>query len=256
MSDIHAELLAAQARRQPVALAIIVDSARSVPRRPGAKMLVYVDGTTSGTVGGGEMEARTIAECLDALTVGKPRRLSYALVDPTSGDPGVCGGEVEIYVEPYMPQRTLFVIGAGHVGAAVAHLATWLGHRVVVWDDREGIAETIDDLDDAVVLGGSLAQALETEPIDEHTQVVMVTRNVALDVEILPHVLATKSPYIGLMGSNRRWETTRAQLVEAGHSDEELDRVVSPIGLEIHAETPAEIAVSIMAEIIGTANDG
>ena len=248
MSLLH-ELLAAVEDRRPVVLVTVVDSARSVPRRPGSKMLVYPDGATSGTVGGGEMEARVVTEALDALAARRPRRLSYSLLDPRSGDPGVCGGEVELYLEPHMPQTTVYVIGIGHVGRAVVELADWLGYRVVAWDDRAELTDGIDGADQ--VLTGTIAEALAAAPPDEHSRVVMVTRNVDLDVEILPALLGTPVPTIGLMGSNRRWSTTRKRLVEAGIAEADLDRVHSPIGVEIAAETPAEIAVSILAEVIG-----
>ena len=246
--NILAELLAAQEARVPVVQAIVVDARRSVPRRAGSKMLIYADGTTSGTIGGGEMEARVVREAVEAMTIRRPRRLTYSLVDPGAGDPGVCGGEVELYLEPLMPQTTIYVIGVGHVGQAVVELAAWLGYRVVAWDDRVELIETLKAADAMVT--GPIGDALATEPIDAQTVVVMVTRNVGLDAEILPVLLTTPTPYIGLMGSNRRWDTTRRRLREAGVAEADLDRVHSPIGVEISAETPSEIAVSILAEII------
>lgn len=248
MSALLEELLCATRARRPVVLCTVVGSSRSVPRRAGSKMLVYADGTTSGTIGGGEMEARVVIEAQQALAAGRPRRLSYALVDPGAGDPGVCGGEVDLYLEPHMPQTTIYLVGAGHVGRAVAELATWLGYRVVVWDDREDQLDGLDGVDAA--LSGPITDAVAAQPVDAHTRIVMVTRNVGLDLEILPALLATPAPYIGLMGSNRRWSTTRQKLAEAGVAEADLDRVHSPIGVEISAETPAEIAVSILAEVI------
>ena len=248
--NLLSELLAAAEARLPVVLATVVDTRHSVPRRAGSKMLVYADGATSGTIGGGEMEARVVAEALDAMSDRRPRRLTYALVDPSAGDPGVCGGEVELYLEPHMPQTTIYVIGTGHVGQAVVELASWLGYRVVAWDDRSELVAGIEGAEATVT--GPITEALATEPIDEHTMVVMVTRNVALDAELLPPLLATPAPYIGLMGSNRRWDTTRQRLIEAGVAAEDLARVHAPIGIEISAETPAEIAVSILAEVISS----
>ncbi len=248
MTDVLRELLEAVDTRTPVVLCTVVGTSRSVPRRAGAKMLVYADGHTTGTIGGGEMESRVIDEALAALAEGRPRRLTYSLVDPASGDPGVCGGEVDLYLEPHMPQSTLFLVGAGHVGKAVAELATWLGHSVVVWDDRPEQLADIGDV--AATVTGPIEAALEQHPVDEHTRVVMVTRNVQLDTTLLPVLLSTLAPYVGLMGSQRRWATTRQKLSEAGVADADLDRVRSPIGVEISAETPAEIAVSILAEVI------
>lgn len=244
------ELALAVEQRQPVVLATVVDTRMSVPRRAGSKMLIYPDAQTSGTIGGGEMEARVVSESLEALSAARPRRITYSLLDPSTGDPGVCGGEVELFLEPYMPQSTIYVVGIGHVGRAVVELAHWLGYRVVAWDDRVELTENVDGAD--AVLSGSIAEALAQQPIDAQTRVVMVTRNVELDVEILPALFATPTPYIGLMGSKRRWDTTRELLLAAGHGDDDFDRVQSPIGVEIAAETPAEIAVSILAEVIGS----
>ena len=247
-----AELAAAIDAGTPVVLATVIRTNRSVPRRAGSKMLVFADGTTSGTVGGGEMEHRVINEAVDVLRTGTPCVLSYRLVDPNAGDPGVCGGEAEIYLEPYMPKPTLLIVGAGHVGRAVIELASWLDFTTVVWDDRVEMITELDhsDLEIHLAASGSLTALLEDHPLTADAAVVIVTRNVALDVEILPHILATPARYVGLMGSNRRWTTTRAKLAEAGVAAAELDRVQTPIGIEINAETPAEIAVSIMAAVV------
>ncbi len=259
-AEIVAELAAAVEAGEPVVLATVVATRRSVPRRPGTKMLVYRNGRISGTVGGGEMEYRVTLEAADALIDGRPRVLSYALVDPAEGDPGVCGGEADIYLEPYMPHAQLFVIGGGHVGKAVAELAHWLGFRTVVWDDRAELAAEAAAADEVdAVVTGPIAGLVETYEIGANDSVVIVTRNVALDVEILPVLLGTEASYIGLMGSNRRWSTTRTKLAETGITGPSLDRIKAPIGVEIAAETPAEIAVSILAEVIAhrrTVSDG
>lgn len=245
-----AELLAAIDQREPVVLATVVATRRSVPRHAGAKMLVYADGRQSGTIGGGEMEARVIAAALDAIGDGRTRLLDFSLVDPRAGDPGVCGGDVSIYLEPHMPPATVYVVGCGHVGRAVADLAHWLGFRVVATDDRVDHAtpELVPHAD--VVVAGPLGVALAEAPITADTHVVLVTRNVPLDLEILPLLLASPARSIGVMGSTRRWATTRDELLARGVAADALDRVVAPIGVEIGAETPEEIAVSVLAEII------
>ena len=115
---------------------MVVRSKGSTPRHSGSKMLVYPDGSIVGTVGGGELENRVIREALDAISDGSSRMLEYQMSDPERGDPGVCGGQVEVYVEPFRPKPTIVVIGAGHVGKAVAHLAHWLGFWVILNDDR------------------------------------------------------------------------------------------------------------------------
>jgi len=251
---IFEELLSRVANRKPVVLCTVIDSNRSVPRKAGAKMLVFEDGSTLDTIGGGEMESRVISEALKAIKEKKPRQLNYALVNPSEGDPGVCGGEVAIYLEPYMPQITIYILGAGHIGKAVSELSYWLGYRVIVWDDRE---EVISDFGgEGSTLSGPLIKALSAEPIDEHTRVVVVTRNAQVDSEILPTILDTPAPYIGVMGSGQRWKVVRDTLIEEGISAKVVDRIATPIGLAIAAESPEEIAVSILAEVIAGDNVG
>ncbi len=250
------ELIAAQRRGQPVALATITRARGSVPRHTGSKMLIYEDGRTSGTVGGGELEARVIAAGIETLQEGHPRTEPYSLVDLGRGDPGVCGGELEVYLEPYLPPATVFVIGAGHVGQAVADLAYWLGFRVVVNDDR---AEMVNEelIPHAhLYLPGDIQEALAQQPLHRNTYIVLTTRNVKVDRQILPHLLDTPAPYIGVIGSKRRWEHAKKLLREDGFADEQLSQFHSPIGLELNAETPREIAVSIMAEIIMLSRGG
>lgn len=244
------ELLDAQAKGVPVVLATVVRTQGSVPRHSGSKMLVYENGRISGTIGGGEMEARVVAESAAALQDQQTRIIPYTLVDPQRGDPGVCGGEMQIYLEPYLPPATLFVIGCGHVGQAVADLGHWLGFRVVVTDDREELVspDVIPNAD--VYLPGDFAAALTANPIHSNTYVVLVTRNVKVDQEIIPLLLDCPAPYIGVMGSKRRWAHTLQLLKQDGYDETAIANFHSPIGLELNAETPAEIAVSILSEII------
>lgn len=236
--------------RVAVAVATVVRTHRSVPRRAGAKMLVFDDGRQLGTVGGGELEQRVASAARQALTTGRPVMLEIDLVDPARGDAGVCGGSVSVYVEPIMPLPHVVVIGCGHVGIAVVQLAHWLGCRVTAIDDREDVADPARLGDADVVLAGPLVESVTKAGIDSRSHVVLVTRNVSLDVEVLTEVLRAPARTIGVMGSARRWATARAQLAELGLSEEQLARVTSPIGLEIDAETPEEIALSIMAEIV------
>jgi xanthine dehydrogenase accessory factor len=244
------ELGEAVAGGSPVVLATVVATRRSVPRHAGAKMLVHLDGRLTGTIGGGEMESRVIDEARALFSTRRPRLLDYALVEPSRGDPGVCGGEVQIYLEPYMPADTIVVIGAGHVGRAVVDLADWLGYQTVVIDDRpERLTE--EEMPNAGErLTGSIGGALAGLDISENTSVAVVTRSVDKDVEAIPLLLQTPARYIGVMGSERRWRAVTARLAAIGLDDAALDRVHAPIGLDINAETLEEIAVSILSEII------
>lgn len=237
---------------EPVVLATVVATKRSVPRHAGTKMLVYGDGRLVGTVGGGEMESRVIEAAVDALRSRRPRVLNFDLVDPGRGDPGVCGGEVEIYVEPIMPSPTVYVIGCGHVGRAVVELAHWLGFRTVAVDDRpeQVTAEALPLAD--VRIAGPIGKVLDEQPVGDDAAVVMVTRSVDYDVSAIPPLLATSARYIGVMGSVRRWLTTRGRLEESGVLPESLDQIHAPIGIEIGAETVEEIAMSIMSEVVAS----
>ncbi|MBC8508422.1 MAG: XdhC family protein [Chloroflexi bacterium] len=250
MESVYQALSALEAKGGAGVLCIIIDSQGSTPRGTGSKMLVYPDGSFVGTVGGGELESRVISEALGALTEGKARKIDYSMTDPQRGDPGVCGGQLEVFVEPIVPSPLLVVIGGGHVGKAVAHLAKWLGFRVAVSDDRPEFctAEAIPEADDFYAVPmADLPEHLEITP---WTYTVLTTRGALIDAAGLPNILKSESAYIGVIGSRRRWATTVGLLKEAGVSDEELGRVHSPTGLELNAETPEEIAVSILAEII------
>ena len=231
-------------------LCTIVRSQGSTPRHAGSKMLVKSDGSIIGSVGGGELENRTITAALDIISNGKPGWLEYSLNDPAQGDPGLCGGQVEIYMEPIIPKSTLVIVGAGHVGQAVAHLAQWLDFRIVISDDRPEFCnpETIPNAEEYFPV--PLEELPGKMKITPWTYVVMTTRSVDVDVPGLPGFLDSPAAYIGVIGSRRRWETTRKQLISAGEAPEKIERVRSPMGININAETPEEIAVSIMAEII------
>ncbi|HFC12499.1 MAG TPA: XdhC family protein, partial [Anaerolineae bacterium] len=239
------ELMEAQRAEQSLALATIIRARGSVPRHVGTKMLVYADGRSSGTIGGGEMEARVRKAALTALQSGQASTIVYGLSDPKQGDAGVCGGEVEVFIEPFLSRPTVFIIGCGHVGRAVADLAHWLGYQVVVTDDREELV-TVENIPHAdKYLAGNIRAALTQHTITANTFVVVVTRNVLVDQAILPQLIATPTRYIGVMGSRRRWATTRKLLLADGMAESELERFHCPLGLELNAESPAEIAVSI-----------
>jgi xanthine dehydrogenase accessory factor len=213
-------------------------------------MLVYADGRIEGSVGGGEMESRVIEVAIKTMTEGEPRMLTYSMAEPQRGDPGVCGGQVEIFVEPIQPKPLLVVIGAGHVGRAVAHLARWLGFRVAISDDRPEFCtpESVPDADAYYPV--PMENLPENLKITPWTYLVLTTRGVPVDVKGLPALLETPAAYIGVIGSRRRWATAFEELLESGVPEERLSRVHSPMGLELNAETPEEIAVSILAEII------
>lgn len=250
MSTIFQALVELEKNNQPFALCTVTKSEGSTPRHVGSKMLVYPDGKFIGTVGGGDLEHRVLDEAWMALSDGEPRYLHYNMADPSRGDPGVCGGQVEVFVEPILPAPTLVVIGAGHVGKAVVHLAKWLGFHVAVSDDRAEFcnAETTPGAD--VYYPVEMGKLVESLKITNRTYLVVTSRGSSVDALGLPSLLESNAAYIGVIGSKRRWATTVKALREKGVKDELIAKVHSPMGLELQAETPEEIAVSIMAEVL------
>ena len=250
MSSIYRALAEIETTCQAAVLCTVVKTSGSTPRHSTSKMLVFPDGHILGTVGGGELENRVVHEALASLQDGKPRNLAYRMVDPGRGDPGLCGGHVEVFVEPILPSPLLVVVGGGHVGKAVAHLAKWLGFRVALSDDRAEFCtpETNPDADEFYPV--TLAELPLHLTITPQTAVVLTTRGSNVDVSGLPTLLDTQAGYIGVIGSRKRWNTTVKELNQQGVSVEKLERIHSPIGLGIGAETPEEIAVSILAEIL------
>ena len=235
----------------PCVLCTVIRTSGSVPRHAGTKMLVGADGAMlAGTVGGGEMESRVIEQAKLSISDGKARLQSYQLANPQAGDPGVCGGEVEVFIEPLLTSPTLIIFGAGHVGRALTHLAKWSGFHVIVADDRAELCNPTACPGADEYLPGSIRETIGKLSLNPQTYVAMVTRGYPLDVEMLPQLLKTPAHYIGVIGSQRRWLTAAKALREKGIGEADLARIHAPIGLEINAETPEEIAISIMAEII------
>ena len=248
--EIYKALAEVEKNNESAALCTVVKSVGSTPRHVGSKMVVYPDGKFIGTVGGGDLEHRVLDEAWIAMGDGESRLLTYTMADPSRGDPGVCGGTVEVFVEPILPPAMIVVIGAGHVGKAVVHLAKWLGFRVAVSDDRAEFCnpESVPGADAYYpVEMGKLAEQLN---INKRTYIVITSRGASVDVQGLPGLLESKPAYIGVIGSRRRWLTTVKGLKEKGVAPDKIASVHSPMGLELNAETPEEIAVSIMAEIL------
>ena len=256
MASIYQALAELEQTHEPAALCTVVKSEGSTPRHTGSKMLVYADGRFIGTVGGGDLEHRVMDEAWMALADGQARHLHYNMADPSRGDPGVCGGQVEVFVEPILPPPLLIVIGAGHVGKAVAHLAKWLGFRVAVSDDRKEFCtpEVVPDADAYYPV--TMDQLPAQLKLDKRTYLILTTRGSNVDAAGLAPLLDSPAAYIGVIGSKRRWSTTVKTLKEKGISEEKIARVHSPMGLELQAETPEEIAVSIMAEVMMVRDKG
>jgi xanthine dehydrogenase accessory factor len=247
---VYEALMAAQADGLPAALATVIHTQGSMPRHAGSKMLVRADGSIVGTVGGGAMEAGVIAESIAALGDGQTRLKTYTLNSIEDGDPGVCGGTAQIFIEPIGVGPRLLVIGGGHVGRALAELGKWMGFYVILTDDRADFAnpDHVPGLDRYVAAPPEAVG--DHIPIDRQTYIAAVTRGINIDLALIPALLKTEAGYIGLIGSRRRWALTEQALLEQGMTEAQLKRVHAPIGLELEAETPREIALSIMAEIV------
>ena len=256
MNSIYNALIEAEKTYLSVALCTVVSTRGSTPRRAASKMIVFPDGHIIGSVGGGELEERVKQEAIQSITSQKPILLSYKMSNPEKGDVGVCGGQLDIFVEPILPAPTIIIVGGGHVGKALAHLAKWLGDRIVISDDRPEFCTLEQNPDADKFLPIPLAEIPIEIEINPRTSIVLTTRGSSIDIAGLPALLETTAGYIGVIGSRKRWAETCKGLNELGITDEQLSRIHSPIGIGIGAETPEEIAISIMAEILLLRNSG
>jgi xanthine dehydrogenase accessory factor len=240
----------AVAAGESAALATVVRVEGSAPREVGAKIIVYADGRIQGTVGGGKMEALVIEEAIEATAAGQSRMVHYDLREVDAGDPGICGGTVDVYIDVAVPRPTLLLVGAGHVAMPVADVAQMCGFRVDVVDDRADMASEERFPSAAERIVADIVESVRAYPVTPRTYVVLVTRGHALDEEALREVIERPAAYIGMIGSRRKVHTVFDHLREAGVDEALIERVHSPIGIDIGSQTPAEIAVSIVGEMI------
>lgn len=245
------ELIAARRTRKPCALVTVAATKGSVPREPGAKMLVYRDGLTSGTIGGGKFEALAIADALACLREKLPLLRTFPLRENEPDSFGaICGGEATILIEPQLMREALFVVGAGHCAQAIVRLAVECGLFVQVIEDR---AELFDALpaEAARTSTTSASEFIASRPWQADEAIVIVSRNHELDRDALASALrAPGAGYIGMIGSTRKVRHVFQQLRAQGVTEEALASVHAPIGLDIGADSPSEIAVSVLAEIL------
>jgi xanthine dehydrogenase accessory factor len=229
----------------------VVRANGSTPQRAGAKMLVFADGRTVGTIGGGCYENDAFWKARDAIASGRGTLLHYDLNDDFAQENGlVCGGQMDVHVDPLAPAPHLYVIGAGHVGWHVAELAQTAGFRLHVVDDREKFAnrERFPRADAVIV--EPIAEWLAQAAIPASAYAVIVTRGHNADLDALRALASRPLAYLGLIGSKAKIIRITEALIEEGVPRETLDRIHAPIGLEIGAVTPAEIAISIVAQLI------
>jgi xanthine dehydrogenase accessory factor len=237
-------------RGDSVALVTVVRSQGSTPQRAGAKMLVWADGRTVGTIGGGCYENDAFWKAREAIASGRPQLLHYELNDDFAQENGlICGGRMDVHIDPLAPSPRLFIIGAGHVGFQLAKLATDIGFRIHIVDDREKFANT-ERFPGADVVVEPIPEWLHRAEIPATSYVVVVTRGHQHDLDAMRALAARDLKYLGLIGSRAKVARIYDALLEEGMPPECLQRVHAPIGLEIGAVTPAEIAISILAELI------
>ncbi len=244
------EIQSALGQGEALALVTVVRTHGAAPCGAGAKLLVRADGALSGTLGGASTDARAREDALRALASGEPALLTYHL-DPESGESvGSCGATLELFVEPLRPEPRLLVAGSGYVAQALARLAAPLGWRVALLDDRTEFARAAQFPAGAETAIGEIAELLRERAPDAMSAIVVVTRGHRSDQEALRAALATPAGYIGMIGSPGKVRTIFRALLRESVSAEQLGRVHAPIGLDLGAQTPDEIALSIAAELL------
>ena len=249
--DVFEAVAQAIARGEEAALVTIVSAQGSTPQRVGAKMLVFPDGRTVGTIGGGCYENDAFWKAREAIQSRKARLVKYDLNDDFAQENGlVCGGQMQVYIEPLEATPRLYVVGAGHVGHQLGRLAHTVGFRVHVLDDREKFAskERFPDAEEVIV--ESIPEWLHQAEIPANAYVVIVTRGHTHDLDALRALAARDLRYLGLIGSKAKVKRIYDALLAEGMPSECLQRVHAPVGLDIGAVSPEEIAVAILAELI------
>ena len=228
----------------------VVRAQGSTPQRAGAKMLVFADGRTVGTIGGGCYENDAIGKARLAIADGRPALLHFELNDDFAQENGlICGGRMDVHVDPLLPDPHLYLVGAGHVGCELARIASAAGFHLHVIDDREKFANQ-ERFPGADVVVSPIAEWLVQASLPASAFVVVVTRGHQHDLDAVRALAPRDLRYLGLIGSRAKVARIYQQLVAEGMAPRALERVHAPIGFDIGAITPAEIAVSILAELI------
>jgi xanthine dehydrogenase accessory factor len=250
--DIYEEVVRLRQQGRRGAVATIVNVRGSIPSFETAKMLVRDDGSIIGTVGGGCVEAEVWQAAREVMESEKPRTLTFNLNQNPKYDTGlVCGGTLDIFIEPVLPPATLYIFGAGHVALSLYRAARSAGFDVSVVDDRDAYANRERFPDAKEVIAEDYEQAMKRVVPNGTSYIVIVTRGHRDDMRVLRWAAQTRARYIGMIGSKRKTITIFRELVKEGLSEQLFERVHAPVGLDIGAITPEEIAVAITAELIG-----
>src|SRR3982075_3050437 len=249
--DLYEEIVRLRKGGRRGAVATIVNVRGSIPSFKTAKMLVRDDGSIVGTIGGGCVEGEVWQAAREVMESEKPRTLTFDLNQDPRYDTGlVCGGTLEIFVEPILPPAELYVFGAGHVAASLYKVARIAGFDITVVDDRESYASRERFPDAQEVIAEDFDTATARLQLSESAYIVIVTRGHRDDMRVLRWAVQTPARYVGMIGSKRKTITIFKELQKEGLAPELFDRVHAPVGLDIGAITPEEIAVSITAELI------
>jgi len=248
--DLFEEIVKMRRAGRRGALATIVHTNGSIPSYESSRMLVREDGSIAGTIGGGCVEAEVWAAAKEVMQKESPRKMVFHLNNEASYENGlICGGTLEIFVEPILPQPVLYLFGGGHVSMAVAKAASASGFAIGVVDDREAFANK-ERFPMAQEIYSSYEEAFEKLHPNAATYLVIVTRGHKEDMRVLAWAVRTEARYVGMIGSKRKVLSVYKALENEGYKPEEFERVYAPMGLEIGALSPEEIAVSIAAELI------
>jgi xanthine dehydrogenase accessory factor len=249
--DIFDEIIRLRRAGQKCALATIVQVRGSIPSFESAKLLVREDGSMMGTVGGGCVEAEVWTAAREVIESEKPRHLTFNLSQDAAYDNGlICGGQLNVFVEPVIPQPRAFVFGAGHISKSLCQIASAAGFGVVVIDDRESFANRDRFPAADEVFSGEYEALFPTLEINEQSYLIIVTRGHRDDMRVLRWAVGTPARYVAMIGSKRKVLSVIKELEREGIPREKFDRIFSPMGFGIGAVTPEEIAVSVVAEMI------
>jgi len=249
--DIYEEIVKLRQEGRRGAVATIVNVRGSIPSFETAKMLVRDDGSIAGTIGGGCVEAEVWQAAREVMENEKPRSLTFNLNQDPKYDTGlVCGGTLDIFIEPVLPPALLYIFGAGHVSLNLYKVARLAGFDVSVIDDREAYANRQRFPDAHEILAEDYDQAMARLSPKESSYIVIVTRGHRDDMRVLRWAVQTQARYIGMIGSKRKTITIFRELVQEGLAPQLFERVHAPVGLDIGAITPEEIAVAITAELV------
>ncbi|MCF8379561.1 MAG: XdhC family protein [Bacteroidales bacterium] len=251
MKDILENIRQIKTSGKKAALCIIVETKGSAPRKAGSKMIVLEDGTIQGTIGGGSLELKVMEDAPNVLRSGIPRKFNYDLDD----DLGMhCGGYAEVYIEPILPDEHLYIFGAGHVGKALANLAKQFSFDIILIDPREEIKRSFED-NSFKFIQQDFIEAAKDLDFGPNAYIVITTPKHKFDEEVLAVCAKKQNAYIGMIGSKNKIALAKKRFIEENIlTQEEIDRVDMPIGIKFNAQTPEEIAISILAKLIDVKN--